>query len=332
LNKKLFILVFGSGFASAAMLFLLAACGRRGDNLAIVNGEPISMTEYYEYLQNKPEATVLTENGKISLPVDGSLGFQAARDLIGHQVELQIAKEKGCYPSATRVEQELQTKRSQNPNYLQNLMQAGVTLDVIRKNLTLDLAQECLQTMGTHVTTQDAQKYIQEHQKDFVEPEKVQILLCYVKDAADKGKVDSALASGQSFASVALSLSQAPTAHRYNGYLTDPNDGPVATTSLAAPIQQAIKDLKEQQMTNWIEFSNGFAKLYLDKRIPEQPIVMDAAKIELVRRELARREGAAKNDVQDMILKRLKTSKIDVVLPTYRDPWEDAMKQLKTEG
>ena len=126
MNKKLFLLAFGTGFGAAATLFVLAACGRHGDSLAIVNGDAISMSEFYEYLQNKPEVTVITENGKIALPVDGSLGFQATRDLIGHQVELQIAKEKGCYPTSSQVEQELQRKLKQDPNYLQNLMLAGV--------------------------------------------------------------------------------------------------------------------------------------------------------------------------------------------------------------
>ena len=81
-----------------------------------------------------------------------------------------------------------------------------------------------------------------------------------------------------------------------------------------------------------LDFSNGFAKFYLDKRVPEQPIVMDAAKIDLVRRELARREGQPKNDVQDMILRKLKSSKIQIVLPTYQQPWKEAYQQLKTEG
>ena len=332
MNKKFFFLALGLGFASAFMLMGLCACNRKSDSLAIVNGEPISMTEYYEYLQNKPDVTVVTENGKIALPVDGSLGFQATRDLIGHQLELQIAKEKNCYPTSTQVDQELQIKLKQNPNYLQDLMLAGVTLDVIRKNITLDLSQECLQTHGIHVTTEDAKKYIKDNPKEFVEPAKVQLMLIYVKDDSGKQKVDSALASGQSFASVALSLSEAPTAHKYNGYLTDPNAGPVTKAALAPPILEAIKNLKEQHMTDWIQFSNGWAKFYLDKDIPEQPIVMDAAKIDLVRRELAKREGAQKNNVQDMILKKLKDSKIEVVLPTYRDPWKNAMDQLKTEG
>ena len=318
-------------FAAVLVLGAINGCGRRGDTLAVVNGEPISMTEFYEYLQNKPEVTVVTQNGNIALPVDGSLGFQAARDLIGHQVELQIAKDKGCYPSESRVEQELQTQLKQNPNYLLGLMQKGLTIDVIRKSITLDLAQECLQTQGVTVTSEDAKKYIKKNPKLFMDPERVLLSLIYVKNAADKAKVDEALGSGQEFNSVAQALSQAPTAKRLNGHFTNPDDGPVATSALPQPIQQAIAGLGDHESSEWLQFSNGYAKLAVDKRTPAKPIVMDDAKIELVRREMAKRKGEQKNNIQEMVLEKLKTAKVDVVQTAYQDTWKQAVQQLKTE-
>jgi parvulin-like peptidyl-prolyl isomerase len=323
---------FFGAFAAVLTLGSLNGCSHSGDTIAIVNGERISLNEFYKFLENKPDATVLTQNGNARLPVDGSLGFQALRDVIGHQIELQLARDQGLYPSNAEVDAELALRKKVDPNFLIGNMQKGLTLDMIRKSMTLDLAQEKLLTRGITVTTQDATTYFTTHPKEFMEPARADVSVIFVKKQSSEPNVDQELASGQSFTDVAEKSSESPSARKFKGKLTDPDQEPPAISSLPQEVQDAIAGVPEQSQTRWVQFSNGYAKFHVDRRIPAKPAVMDDNKMEMLRRALAKQKGAATRDVQKMILDKLRSSKVEILQEEYKPEWKSAFEEFKAQG
>lgn len=308
--------------------FCLQGCGHRNGILAVMNGEAIPMDEYYQYLENKPAVNVRAPSGSLALPVDGSLGFQAMRDVLEQSAALQIAKEKGLYPTAADVDAELKLRMSQNPAYLSNLLADGLTLDVIKKNITVDLAQEKILTQGITVSDQDLDKYIADHRKEFVTPESVELSCVVVNKPDDEKAVEDELNQGKSFTDVARDLSKLPNAQSNNGKLTA---GPVAVQSLPAGLRKALTDLQEGESTGWIKIDEGYARFRLDRRHAAAPIKIDAAKKQLIRRALAKTKGEKAHDLSKMILAKLSESKVDVVQPQYADSWRAEMQLLKDQ-
>ena len=327
--NKFAVWSFTGGFAAVLMVSGLQGCGHRSDVLAVINGQKIGMPEYYQYLQNKASVSVIMENGSASLPVEGSLGFQAMRDVVEQNVELQIAKDKGLYPTSGEVDNELTLRMKENPSYLVGMMGAGFSLDVIKKSITVELAQEKILSQGVSVSSAETDAYIKSHPSGFVSPELVDLSWILVKSASDEPAVDQYINSGESFGSVASRYSKAPNAQGSNGkFSTDA----VAATTLPEEIQSAIAKIKDGDTTPWIEVEGGFAKYYLNKRTPSKPIVLDSFKKEQLRRNIAKSKGMAIHNLPQMIMDKLRSSKVEVLQPQYFEAWHAEMDALKAQA
>lgn len=311
----------GGAFLAFLCLGSLSGCSKKNQILAYVNGQPITLKEFYSYLQYKPQVSVETENGKFSLPVDGSLGYQAVKDEINQMVELQIAKEKNLIPTDAEIQKEIEFRMKVNPSYLLELEAKGLTTEIIKKDLQTDMAGERLLTEGTHVSSGDAKNYVRANPKQFLEPEKVRLAYVLVTNKSDEEKVDQELQTGQSFTEVALEYSQAATTHQYNGQFSDPSKPPIAVNTLPQFLGSAVSGLHENGTTGWIKFTEGYAKFFLLKRIPSEPIRLNAQDLEQLRRNLAKAEGEKKNNVAGMIQNKIKSSKIDIVQDAYKEDW-----------
>lgn len=321
---------FFGGFAAVLAIFALQGCGRRGDIIAIVDGQPIRMQEFYQYLQNKSSVNVQAENGSMELPVDGSLGFQALKDVIEQNAELDLARQRGLYPTTAEIDSELHLRLSENPNYLTDALNAGLTLDVVKKNITIELAQDKLLTQGISVSDAETDQYIRAHRAEFVIPEKLDLSYILVKSPSEEPQVDQDLNSGQAFSTVALKHSDAPGAQRTNGKLTP--QGAVAITSLPNDVREAVTGLKEGDLSGWVELdAGGFARFFVDKLDPAKPIVMDAEKREAVRRELAKIKGSKLHNLSQMIADKVARSKVQIMQPEYAQDWRALVQTMRDE-
>src|SRR5579862_231146 len=90
---------FLGAFGAVICLASLHGCDRKSDLLAMVNGERITLKDFATFLANKPKAIVIAENGKVEMPVSGTLGGQAVAEMVKEDVELQLAREKSLYPT-----------------------------------------------------------------------------------------------------------------------------------------------------------------------------------------------------------------------------------------
>jgi foldase protein PrsA len=313
-------------FAGTCMAVLLLGgrlgCGRSDETLAYVNGEPIRLSDFYQYLQHKADVSVITANGTASFKVNGSLGSQAFRDMVSQQLELQIARDKGLYPTQDELENELNAKLHANPAYVLDLVSQGISLELIKKSITIDLAQEKLLTQGVTYTEEQTKAYMRLHTKDFIQPERVDLSIIFLRDRSKCEQADGDLNSGQSFSNVALRYSEQPDTRELNGHLTEPGAELPAVANLPAEIRNGIRGLSEHQTSSWISSGGGFCKLYVNKLVPAAAIPMDDAKIDLLRRALAKQAGAKRINLEKLIADKLRTSKVSVVLPAYREAWK----------
>lgn len=335
LNKQTLGVGFGAlgGFVACWLVLGMAGCGKGGDVIAVVNGESITMEDYYKYLEFKPDVRVVTNSGVATLPPEGTLGFQAMQDLIGQKVTMQLAKDNNIYPSDADVTKELEFKKKLNPNFLPTLTSRGYTFDMIRQSITLDLIRERMLTSGINITEADVNKYVKENPSEFIEPERVDISYILVQDKPTQVKVNQELAAGQSFTQVALRYSAAPDVKTTNGKLQDKaTGGPPAVDSLPQNVQTAIKNFKGGETTDWITLVDGYAKFYVAKKMPQRAIVMDDTKKLFLQRLLAQRKGAEGKDINRQVLAKLKDSKVDVRKTSFQAPWKEAYRRFMVEN
>lgn len=312
-------------------LSLLAGCGgAKGDSIAVVNGEAITMTEFNQYMALKPDIRVQTQNGAATLPVDGTIGFQTLQDLVAQKLTVQLAKDRGIYPTDAQISQEIEFQKKLKPNFLVALNLRGLTLEMIRKSLALDLIQEKLLTQDIKVGKEDVDKYIKANPKEFVEPERVDLQWILVRDPKIQQAVDRELSAGMSFTQVALKHSEDPNIQKTQGRVLDERTGQMpAVAGLPSEIRDRVNKSREGQVTEWVRLLDGYAKFFVKKKIASRSVVMDETKREYLRRLLAKQQGQQARDLNKDILRKLKDSKIDIQAKVYQDPWKQAYEDFK---
>jgi parvulin-like peptidyl-prolyl isomerase len=326
MDRKAFTIAASSFFGAFSAVLCLASlhgCDRKSELLAVVNGQPITLKDFATFLANKPRAVVLAENGKVVLPVSGTLGGQAVDDLVKESIELQLAREKGIYPSEQDVKREVDFRKHQSPTFLLDLEAQGLSLNQIRHNLRVSLAEENLVTEGIKVSTDQAKAYIRANPAEFRLPNRVRIAYVLVKDQTAEQAVNEALAGGQSFIDVALKLSQAKSNEDYRADFTDPDLDPPAVSSLPEEVQSAISGVDVSGVSKWVPFEGGYARFYVEKRHPSEPMRIDDFKVESVRRNLARQQGEQVNDIDAIVKQKLARSDVQIFPEAYKYALDD---------
>lgn len=305
----------------------LVGCNRGGgggDSVATVNGEAVSMDEYHRYLERKPLVQVQTESGAAELPVAAPLGFQAMRDLINRRVLLQVAKDDGVFPTDADVKAELDFQTKRRPDFIKQLQAQGLTIEEIKRDLTLDLAKERIVTKGITVTKADADDFIAKNPDKFMEPEQAKLRLIVVRDEATKKLVDADIASGRPFSQVAVQYSTQPNVRQSQGMY------PMSDVSrMPAELQQVVHSTDELKATDWKKFGQDWVKFYIERKEKAKKVNVDDTMKEAVRRAIAMDRGSAATDMAKRLVDKLRTSKVVVNPPSLKTPWDTAFKSLQ---
>jgi hypothetical protein len=318
-------------FISAAALASLAVvgCNRGGDTaIATMNGEPITAEEYHQYLEMKPTVMVVAPDGNAgSLPVAGSLGFQAFNDLLRQKALKQIATDEGVWPTDEDIVKEMEFRKKYQPDFIRNLNSRGFSLEVIKRDLALQLAEERLITKGITITTEEAEKYIKDNPKQFEEPERIDVLMVVVNDQ-QKEAVDKDLGAGQMFQVVAQRHSIAPGA-RQNVRRSLTNLDALRARPESKSLMEILDKTPELRATEWIRDNNSWAKFYIERKVAAKSLTVDDTLKERVRRDLAKIRGTQGNDLQKRVVDRIKEAQVEVQSSYLKEPWKQAMEQLK---
>jgi foldase protein PrsA len=305
---------------------IVAGCGGGAGNLAVVDGQPISMEDFNAYLQRKPSVQVVTNQGVTEARVASTLGFQGLRDMVNRTVLMQVAKDDGVFPTQADVQQELDFQTKRRPTFVQDLTKQGLSLSMIKQDLLLDLCRERVLTKGITVTDADVEKYIKETPQQFREPELADLYWIVINDGAKRAQIEKELQSGRPFSIVATQYSSAPNARSAQGkYALRIVD------QMPARLQQLVRETKEGGQTPWLQDGTNYVKFFIQKKTPARPITIDDTIKTLVRRQIAMQRGQQANDLGQRVRDKLKNAKIEVQLASLKEPWKEAFDRLLDE-
>lgn len=315
-------------------LAALAGCrpgGGSGEILATVQGDPINIDQFNNYLGVKQTVRVIVQGQVVELPVADTLAFQAMQDLVSRNVLMQMAKDEGVMPSDADIEKEIGFQKDLDPSFIQNYQKRGMTLGQIRDEVRFSLVQEHLITKGIEVTDADVDSWLKRNPKAFVKPASVELLWILANTDNQKQAVDEALKSGEKFEEVAVRLSKAPSAALLGGkYL--PERGPLPIEMLTANLKSAVQAGAEGSNTDWIKFSEGWAKFNIAKKNPESSVEITTARRENVRRNLALQRGNKANDLRKRLVDRIRSSDIVVRRDSLKEAWKNFASLLQKQA
>ena len=258
--------------------------------VATVNGEAIKGAEYYHRMEYLPGVRKAYGGQAIETPP----GFMTVVELIGEHLLFQLAKEKGVLPNKQEVDNELQLRISQDPQYITKWAATGRSQDDLEAQVKYELAKFKLQTLGITITDQEIQKYYKDNPKFFTS-EKLLKLRMIAVPASLTDDVDKDLKAGKDFAAVAKTRSVDVT-KAAGGEV-----GLVPATYLPPAVGPAVSALKIGQTTSWLELNGKKAKYQLADVLPEKLQPLDKTMIISTRRILMLERGKDKNNLPKML-------------------------------
>ncbi len=324
-----------STFALGALLLIGAAgCGSKGaatDQIAVVNGEPITAADFHSYLERKPIVKVIVNDGKgrsapVDLPVATPLAFQALGDLIQRHLLMQIAKDEHVEPTDADIIKELDFQKTLKPDYVKNLTAQGFSLDDIKKDLALQIARTRILTKGITVTPADVDKYMKDHPKEFQQPEEALLVFVQVSKPDAKKQVDNELASGQNFRAVAARYNEAPGARQNNSTWQQ-----TVVAQMPQKLQDIVHNTPELKSSDWVQDGNNSLKFYVEKKSAAHPLALSEVQKQYVQRQLAERQGLQASDLGKRMQAKLTQAKIDVLKVSLKDQWTKAFENLRAQ-
>ncbi len=318
--KKFFTIALAAVAASA-----IIGCGSKGGpELAVVNGESISMDEYYKNMERMPTVRVQTAQGPQVVQVAEPLGFQALQQTIYNKVLLQLAKDEGVYPSEKDILAELEFQKQVDKSLGEKLKQSGITIATVKEQLLVQLAQEKIITKGITITMPEVDQYIKDNPAQFTEPAKVNASWVYVTSEEKKKAVDEALAAGGAFGTVAMQFSEAPQAKEFAGRF------PVEQLdAVPAPFDKIVKATSEGTQSAWTKVDNAWVKFFVERKTASKPMVIDDLLKKRVQRKMAMDRGTVAVDLDKRITDRILKSKITVQKTELQESWKRLVEEVK---
>jgi len=311
----------------AAAVFGFAAFGSAQVDpskvIATVNGESITGNEYYHRMEFLPGVS-MRFGGQM---VQSTPGFFTLTQLIGEKLIFQLAKQKSVLPAEQEITDELDARKTANPNYLKESADEGLTENDLRTMVKYDLCKFKLQTYGITVTDQEVKAQYTKHPEQYTTPKQVHTRLIAVRSPADQTAVDKALSSGKTFPEVAKSLSVDVT-KSLGGDL-----GTLPITYFTADAQKAIGGVKIGGTTPWVNIYSldqdgkttqnivAVAKYQLVEALPAKLAPLDKAMTISIRRTLMISKSQGKTDLAKEINDMRTKSKVTITQPTYQELW-----------
>lgn len=324
----------GVTMAAGVLLTGVAGCNKGGSGgsgggdggvVATVNGSPITNDEYLRYMMLKPSVNILTERGPATARVSPPLGFQALEDLVQQRLVVQMARDENVYPSDDQVEKEMQFRVKSDPDFVKRLTSQGLSIDMIKEAMKVEMSQFNLLTKGITVTPDAIDAYIKANPKEFVKPPSVDLIWILARSEKTKQAAEQALRSGQTFDQVALQYSEAQNAKQSQGRL------PIhQIEQLPKELQAPIAATPQLKSTDWIKAQDGWAKFYVERRAAATPVPTNSEEMrEKIKRKIMLQRGSGGRELQARLQARLREAKVDVQFPGLQDSWklfEDRMK------
>jgi foldase protein PrsA len=309
-----------------------------GGDVATVNGDRITKAQFTQYLMVKPTVQVAPNSpGVNQAVVVNSLGLQALQDLVRQQLLMQMARDENLFPNEAEIQQELTFRTKQDPAFVRNLTGRGLSLDMIRRDLSIQLAQYRLLTRGITISDAEVDEYIKANPNRWTTPELAELRWIVVSNANRRQEAERKLQAGEAFTTVAGQYSEIQGARENQGKMVIPNNPfregvPLTALDNIQPgLTAKVRSTAEGRQTAWIQSGNQFAKFLIEKKSPASKREVKPEDREEIKRQLATNKGAEGIDMDERIRQRLIDAKIEVSENTLKEPWKQYMERVKAE-
>ena len=305
--------------AALAPLALAAKTSAEGEPVSVaatVNGDPITVAEFFTRLQLMRGQDFLVSVNPPQMRPDAA-GTIMLNALINERLILQWAAKTKDLPQDSDINAELETLEKQ-PNVQQALAARILTEDNLRYDLRVQRARFNIATAAISLTTAEVEAYYKQHSDRYGTPERWGLSTIRVTKRAAILKVEDRLKAGKPFDAVAKELSEDPNSKSKGGDLgvvraTDPG--------LPAALRDAIKKLKTGEVSPPVEiaFPQGRAWYFmrLTSREPAQMTPLETIRKQVERQALLERAGGYAG-ADKKIGEFRQAAKIEINLPAYQ--------------
>ncbi|HRJ27782.1 MAG TPA: peptidylprolyl isomerase [Fimbriimonadaceae bacterium] len=283
-----------------------------------VNGESISGAEYYRRMEFLTGVGRMI-NGRF---LDAAPGFLTMQRLLDERLLLQIAKEKSVAPTKPEIDALLKERLDEDPKFLENLARVGIPKEDVEYQISLEIAEFKLVTMGINVTDQEVEKFYNDNPALFTTPKMFKLSVISVRDEAAKAQVDAQLGAGRAFAEVAKDLSV--DASRLNNGLL----GSLPANALSDLVIKELEKTKIGSATAWIKGEINWVKFKIEDITPERKQALDPPTRTATRRKLMMDRGRVRNNLDQWMREARQKAKVTVNQPQF----ERSVKQYLGQG
>lgn len=301
------------------LLVALPAAGQVDNNrvVAVVNGEQILGAEYYRRMEFLPAVGRRVGNQIFEYPP----GLLTIEQLITERLILQLAREKGVYPTDAEVQHEIQVAISEQSNLMQNWLDSGRNQAELQYLFRVQVAQFKLQTAGVNITDQEVENFYKENPPLFTTPRRAKLRIIATRDASKRAVVDQALASGRPFADVAREHSE-DVSRAVGGEF-----GQVALNALTEPMRNAINAVRIGQTTEWVTSGSTYMKFLVENISPEEVKPLDDQLRRAIRRRMMIDRGAVRNNWQRDLMELRRRAVVEIRQPEFARLYQQLVQQ-----
>jgi len=242
------------------------------DVLAVVNGEAVTKGQVYEYMWSQ-------------------VGPQSVEELITRRLVQQEAGRRGVSVSEDQVDArvaELAEQYGGRETLELLLNSSGMSLEVLRENLRLNLLIEALLAPEIDISEEDLHAYYDENPQQFVEPEQVQARHILVEDRETAEDLIRQLEEGADFADLAREHSTDTVSAENGGDL-----GWFTRGRMVEPFEEAAFGAEPGAVVGPVETQFGFHVIEVLDKKAERTIPFEEAR-EQIRETLFQQEIQAR--------------------------------------
>ncbi len=289
--------------------------------VATVNGEQVLAGEYYRRMEFLQVNQSLGE-----MAVRFTPGFLTIEQLITERLTMQLAKQKGCYPSEAEIQKEYSDAVASNPELESSWSKTGRTKEELMAQMRFELSQFKLQTFGINVTDQEVESFYKQNPTMFTIPKRVHLRMIVCSDATVRGKIDADLKAGKKFEDVAK---------QYSEDVSKSNGGDIGWqpyAALSGAVRAELDAVRVNQPTNWIPGKTASVKFFLMETKEQEMQPFDANTKRLLRRKLMLDRGINKNKLADEMKDFRSKAKIEISNPIFAEQYKQLLNSMLGGG
>jgi foldase protein PrsA len=301
----------------AILALTLTGCsGRR--TIVKVNGEKVTKNDFYNRLQAVP---VQTPQGP------QMAGRYVMQQIISEKLVQQLADDQKVKPTEAQINKKIDFIKKQSGNLGQVLKQRGMSLDDLKRQITIEQSFINVVTKGVKITDEQAKKAYDQAMaakpSPFIRPEAVMVSGIIVANKAKCDKAYGLLQGGTEFSAVAAEYNDDPGIKKNNGRLNwVTKDDP----RLPPQIRNTAFALTPGKYSAPFKVQNTWVILRADSRRPKRITPYDEVK-DMIKEQLAIQEGTKKGTFRKEMQKFAKAADIQVKHPAYKDIAEKIKKE-----